>query len=195
MVRLSPSLSLLLLAACSGAGAPAAPPRDAGTPAPDGFVLPKPPDAGSGEPAAARGACDSSFRAVARMIFEQGGCTAATCHTTPGPDTPAAGLDLTEEDALAGLIRVPARAALVQPLVRVTPGDPQASFLWLKLAAAEPGGPGLPEGGGGPMPLGRAPLPAASLAALGAWIRAGAQATGVAPGTEALLEACQAAER
>lgn len=189
--------ALLLMAACSGAGAtaPDGPAQAAGAQAPDGFLLPKAPDAGPEEPAAARGACDSSYRAVARMIFERDGCTAATCHTTPGPDTPAAGLDLTEQDALADLIDVPARAALLRPLSRVTPGDPQTSFLSLKLAAAEPGAAGLPQGGGGPMPLGRPPLSSDALAALDSWIRAGASATGVAPGSEALVEACRAAER
>ena len=177
----------LSAAACSSAA-----PSGQTQPAAGSFVL-RSVDAGTPD-AQPRAACDSSFRALARMLFVREGCVDATCHTTPGPDTPAAGLDLTEDDAYAALIDVPARAPLEQPLTRVKPGASAQSFLYLKLAAALPAGPKLPPGGGSPMPLDRPPLSAAALSALDAWIRAGAPRTGVVPGGESLVEACQQSE-
>lgn len=137
------------------------------------------------------GPCDTTFQMIARVVFDGSGCSHGVCHTTPGPDTPAGGLDLTEADAYRALIDVPARAPLAVPLVRVKPGDEQSSLLFLKLAAAEPHGPALPSGGGAPMPLGLPPLAADYLEALRAWIHAGAQESGVTPGTESLVDECR----
>jgi hypothetical protein len=142
-----------------------------------------------------RGPCDSTFQAVARTIFEGTGCSLGVCHTTPGPDTPAAGLDLTPEDAYVDLVGVPPRSPVGPPILRVTPGDENASLLYLKVAAAEPTGLQLPAGGGAPMPLGLPPLAADQLALLRTWIRAGAPETGVVPGTADSVSACLAADR
>lgn len=139
-----------------------------------------------------RGPCDSTFQTVARTIFERTGCTGDVCHTTPGPDTPAAGLDLTPEDAYVDLVGVAPRSPVGSAFLRVKPGDETASLLYLKVAAAEPMGAPLPAGGGAPMPLGLPPLAAEQLALLRTWIRGGAPESGVVDGTSDAVSACLA---
>jgi hypothetical protein len=137
------------------------------------------------------GPCQTTFQAIQETIFDGAGCTSRACHTLPGPDTPAAGLDLTGGHAYRDLVGVRASTALESALLRVAPGDELSSFLYLKVAAAEASGPALPAGGGAPMPLGLPPLAANALQLLRAWIRAGAPETGVVAGTQAQVDACQ----
>lgn len=137
------------------------------------------------------GPCQTTFQAIQETLFDGAGCTSRACHTLPGPDTPAAGLDLTAGHAYHDLVGVRASTALEPALLRIAPGDELSSFLYLKVAAAEASGPALPAGGGAPMPLGLPPLAASALQALRAWIRAGAPETGIVPGTQALVDACQ----
>jgi hypothetical protein len=139
-----------------------------------------------------RGPCDSTFQAIARTIFEGTGCTGVVCHTTPGPDTPAAGLDLTLADAYADLVGVAPRSSVGSTYLRVEPGDETASLLYLKVAAAEPMGAPLPDGGGAPMPLGLPPLAADQIVLLRTWIRGGAPESGVVDGTGDAVSACLA---
>jgi hypothetical protein len=139
------------------------------------------------------GPCLTTFQAITRTIFDGAGCTGGACHTTPGPDTPAAGLDLTRDDAYRDLVGVPARTPLQPTLMRIAKGDELSSFLYLKVAAAEPGGAPLPSGGGAPMPVGLPPLASSKLALLRLWIRAGAPETGVVDGTQAQVDGCQSA--
>jgi hypothetical protein len=163
---------------------------DAGFANPSG-LLPMPDAAPSIMPDS--GPCLSTFQAITRTIFDGSGCTGGACHTTPGPDTPAAGLDLTRADAYRDLVGVPARTPLQPALMRIAKGDELASFLYLKVAAAEPGGAPLPSGGGAPMPVGLPPLASSKLSLLRLWIRAGAPETGVVDGTQAQVDGCQSA--
>jgi hypothetical protein len=77
-------------------------------------------------------------------------------------------------DAYAVLVDVPAMGGDCEPsgLVRVVPGDPEASLLYLKVrakreAAAPPCGDPMPQGE-------RPPITEAELAAIEGWILAGA---------------------
>jgi hypothetical protein len=182
-----------LLIGCAGAAGDSAsvpkPAADSGSDNP--IMLLTPIDASLSRPP--RGPCEATFQAISRGIFEGTGCSLGVCHTTPGPDTPAAGLDLTPEDAYQALVGVTARALVSPPMLRVAPGDERASLLYLKVAAAEPMAAPLPAGGGAPMPLGLAPLGQGDLTTLRAWIRAGAPETGIVEGTEAAVAACRSA--
>jgi hypothetical protein len=183
------------LTACAGSAAPTlvskADTPDSGISNPVGLAPSY--EAGAEPDPSQRGPCETTFQAIARGIFEPTSCVRGLCHTTPGPDLPAAGLDLTPEDAYQYLVGVPARAPLEQPLLRVAPGDEMSSFLYLKLLAAEPGGPALPGGGGATMPLGLPPLAASQMTLLKLWIRAGAPETGVVDGTQSQVDDCQRA--
>lgn len=181
---------------CSSSLAPAAQSRAPDAAAPDsGDFLLAVSDAGSEHAAPpSTSPCDSTYLAIARLIFVGAGCTGGVCHTTPGPDVPAAGLNLTEADAYRALIDVPARSMLSHPWRRITPGDEQTSLLYLKLLAAEPfGGDALSAGVGVPMPIGLPPVQPEHLDALRAWIRAGAPERGIISGTEAFVAQCERA--
>ena len=148
-------------------------------------------------------AAGSTFELVQTNILEAPahGCTAAVCHgASPGQGR----LDLTRARAYEQLVGVPSSASA---LTRVQPGAPNESFLYRKIAW---GTNGTPVAGGGPMPAGgAAPVPTRLLDGLGAWIGAGAAATGFVPGSVASLcevpctrdaecsngDACDGAER
>jgi hypothetical protein len=185
------------LCACSNQGGTAAPaPPDAsnldgGFSNPSG-LLPMP-EAGPVSNMPDSGPCLTTFQAITRTIFDGAGCTSGACHTTPGPDRPAAGLDLTRDDAYRDLVGVPARTQLQPALARIAKGDELSSLLYLKVAAAEPGGAPLPSGGGAPMPVGLPPLASSKLSLLRLWIRAGAPETGVVDGTQSQVDECQSA--
>lgn len=88
-------------------------------------------------------------------------CT--SCHA--GPNAPQ-GLRLDAGNSFAMLVNVPSTE--VPTLLRVAPGDPQNSYLVQKID-------GTTTIVGGRMPLGRAPLPQASIDLVRSWIAAGAQ--------------------
>jgi hypothetical protein len=81
-------------------------------------------------------------------------------------------LDLTAAKSYAGLVGV--RAVEAPDLVRVVAGDPDRSFLWLKVAGL-PGDASRNPGVGGRMPQGQGPLPQADLDTIRAWIEQGAK--------------------
>jgi hypothetical protein len=68
--------------------------------------------------------------------------------------------------------------------VRVAPGDPDRSMLWLKLAGRTLGIAGVP---GTAMPIGEPAVDAHELDAIREWILAGAPATGTIERAQALL--------
>jgi hypothetical protein len=97
---------------------------------------------------------------------------------------PGGGLDLTPEHSYEALVNVPATSTSE---VRVKPGEPEASRLWLLVAKATRGRPDVP---GRPMPPDPPALSADEVEVLRRWIAAGAPAAGTVPGTGELLGAC-----
>jgi hypothetical protein len=61
------------------------------------------------------------------------------CH---GGDNPKKGLDLSKDKGYAQLVSV--KSQEVPEMVRVKPGDPAASYLWLKLTHTATQGRGMP---------------------------------------------------
>jgi hypothetical protein len=137
------------------------------------------------------GPCDSTFTAIARLVFVGARCTTSNCHA-PGPDAPAAALDLTEASAYRHLVDVKPWAQLDSSWRRVTIGDEQTSLLYRKLVAAEPAGEELPGNAGAPMPIGLPAVAPEHLSAIRMWIRGGAPETGVTSGTEDFVAQCAA---
>ncbi|HWP64413.1 MAG TPA: hypothetical protein VNO26_00690 [Candidatus Limnocylindria bacterium] len=135
----------------------------------------------------ARGPCEaqtfeSSWDAIYAQVIERHGCTQAACHgSSPGEG----GLDLRREHAYANLLEVPSTGSAE---VRINPGGPRRSSLWLKLAAAT--APGSVTIGGSPMPSGLPPISEDELEAVRLWIYAGAPETGVVAGVQDLLDVC-----
>ena len=96
-----------------------------------------------------------------RLIFSRS-CASQSCHGA----ALAGGLDLTPAGAAASLVGVPAsnEVARAAGVLRVVPGDPDASFLIRKLAGK------LATGEGDPMPRVGSTLPPAKLDLLRRWI-------------------------
>jgi hypothetical protein len=110
------------------------------------------------------------FRLLQERVFGAQGCRVQTCHGAAA----AGGLDLQWSAAHGSLVDAPVAnpVAAAAGKRRVVPGDASASFLYQKLTGA------LAPGEGGAMPSVGAPLDAAELALVRAWIEGGAPATG-----------------
>jgi len=104
---------------------------------------------------------EPTLTAVQARIFSQG-CALSGCHA--GSAAPM-GLDLREGFAFSHTVNVP--SLQVPALMRVAPGNPDASYLVMKVEGSE----GIV---GSRMPLGMSPLPQRDLDLLRAWILAGA---------------------
>ena len=106
---------------------------------------------------------------IQKKIFDTT-CATEFCH---GANAASAGLDLSAGAAIANLVDVPAAAqgAKDAHLLRVAPGDPDDSFLMLKIE------PHLGPNEGVPMPLVGGPLPASDIDTIRRWIAAGASDT------------------
>jgi hypothetical protein len=128
-------------------------------------------------------ACDAlvaSTWAAIESIFAQHGCTQAVCHgAAPGQGR----LDLRHEVAHEQLVGV---ASSIRPdMLRVLPGDKDASLLWQKLAARTLAWGDVPGTG---MPVGDvAPLSEDELHIIELWIYNGAPKAGIVPRSERLL--------
>ena len=138
--------------------------------------------------ATAPGACpcepapSDTWDGLQRRLFARHACTQPVCHgNVPG----SGGLTLVRGAAYTALVGVPSMAD--DMLARVEPGAPELSMLWRKLAARTLSLDGVP---GTPMPIGDPPLDPDELAALAAWIAAGAPETGSVPAADALLGFC-----
>jgi hypothetical protein len=101
-----------------------------------------------------------SFAADVQPIFTAS-CALAGCHSGPAP---IAAMNLSAGQAYANIVNVPSIEVL---LMRVLPGDPANSYLFMKITNA----PGII---GVPMPFGAFPLPAAQITTIGNWIAQGA---------------------
>lgn len=100
-----------------------------------------------------------NFTTEVQPIFNAS-CASAACHGNQ------AGLTLTAGVSYAEIVNVPATQSA---LLRVAPGDPAQSFLYLKITGCTP-----PACVGDRMPRGAAPLPAAQIETIREWIAGGA---------------------
>lgn len=110
-------------------------------------------------------AVEPTLSSIQRNVFNPS-CSSASCHGAPSFK---GGLNLEAGAAYAGLVNVAADndAARTRGLMRVTPGNPEASFLVVKLL-----GPGAGEGER--MPSRNAAVSPRALAAIQEWIARGA---------------------
>jgi copper type II ascorbate-dependent monooxygenase-like protein len=131
---------------------------------------------GDGGGSGGGGASGSTFERIQTQVFDVS-CSAATCHSHVGQ---AGGMVLDADSSWDALVNQPPsnRVATEQGLLRVSPGHPEASFLMAKLAD------NLAAGEGVSMPYGAAPLDAATVEVIRAWIAAGAPAEGMVPGDD-----------
>jgi len=127
------------------------------------FICQKPKGAKGGPPPA------TFDKDIQKKIFTPT-CATEFCH---GATAASAGLDLSEGAAIANLVNVPAAAegAKAAHLLRVAPGDPDDSFLVLKIENH------LGPNEGVPMPLVGGPLPQPDIDTIRRWIQAGAPDT------------------
>jgi len=103
---------------------------------------------------------DPSFSATIQEIFVRRSCASTSCHGA----ALAARLDLRSEASYAALVGV---TATTEPIVRVIPGDPDNSYLVMKLEGRQSVGVR--------MPLGLAPLDEIDLTNIRNWIAQGAK--------------------
>lgn len=127
----------------------------------------------------------STYDLIQKAIFENRGCTSDICHGAAA----SGGLDLRAGTSYAALLDV--ASTTVPGMKRLSPGDKDASLLWINLAAltrpteyTAPTGRGMPSGG---LP----PLSEDELDALALWIEnGGAARQAQIPEAAALLDAC-----
>jgi cysteine-rich repeat protein len=117
-----------------------------------------------------------TYEAIQANVFD---AACIVCHGAAA----TAGLDVRAPGSYERIVGVPTARGIPQ----IAPGARTQSLIWLKLAKGAFGGGDETLGGG--MPFGY-PLPAEIVEAFGRWIDAGAPASGVVPGTEALFVSC-----
>jgi|SRR5215813_9717537 len=122
------------------------------------------------------GTTTSTFERIQTQVFDIS-CSSESCHSSVGQ---AGGLVLEPDASWDALMNhVPSnRAAASHGLMRVMPGDPDNSFLLMKLTD------NLASGEGAPMPYNIAPLDAGTVEIIRAWIAAGAPKDGRVPGDD-----------
>jgi hypothetical protein len=123
----------------------------------------------------------STWEAVQEIIFERHGCREQVCHGSNA----SGGLDLRTEVAYGNLVEAPSAS---YRFARVTPGDNDRSYLWLKLAAKTL--PGAVDGVGTPMPSGLPAISEDELELLRRWIYGGAPEAGTVLDTAELVDGC-----
>ena len=110
---------------------------------------------------AAYGQTPVSYARAVEPIFVK---ACGDCH---GGDNPKKGLDLSKDTGYAQLVNV--KSQEVPEMVRVKPGDPAASYLWLKVTHTATQGKGMPR-----TLFGSKKLPQADLDLIQEWIVQGA---------------------
>jgi hypothetical protein len=110
-------------------------------------------------------AASGTFAEVAERILVPR-CASASCH---GGAPPPASPQLDEAGAFAATVGIP--SLQLPSMMLVEPGDPERSYLVLKLRGTH----GAAGGGGGRMPLADAPLDDADEAIVESWIQGGAE--------------------
>lgn len=182
--------TMLMLVVASGCGGSSDPdygnvgptpqPTEEPGPAPTPQPAPTPDPAPTGDCDAST-SYDSTWEGVYEQIFVDHGCTNDTCHGSSA----AGGLDLSADVAWQNIHEMPATGS---PLDLIEPGDNDASYLWLKVAAKT--NPGSVTIGGSPMPTGPTTLSDDELELLRLWIKSGAPEEGTVADTADLLDAC-----
>jgi hypothetical protein len=119
---------------------------------------------------------DGTYAAIQANVFD------AACIVCHG-EAATAGVDVRAPGSYERIVGAPA----AQGLFQIAPGARMQSLIWLKIAKGTYGGGEELLGGG--MPFGY-PLPPDLVEAFGRWIDAGAPATGIVPGTDALFVPC-----
>jgi len=112
-----------------------------------------------------------SFVAIQAAIFNGKGCSAGGCHSSGNP---AGGMNLSSGRSYDSIVGVTASSG--GGLKRILPGDAAGSYLYRKVSAKT--NPGSFTISGSPMPRVGTALSADQLAALAAWIDAGAPRSG-----------------
>jgi hypothetical protein len=112
-----------------------------------------------------------SFAAIQAAIFNGKGCSAGGCHSGGNP---AGGMNLSSGRSYDSIVDVTASSG--GGLKRILPGDAAGSYLYRKVSAKT--NPGSFTISGSPMPRVGTALSADQLAALAAWIDAGAPRSG-----------------
>jgi len=107
---------------------------------------------------------EATFAADVQPILTAN-CATTGCHVAPDPQQ---GMDLSAGQAYAAIVNV---ASNESSLDRIEPGNPEASYLVHKIRGTQ----GSVGGSGGQMPLGRTPLPTATINVIRSWVRGGAQ--------------------
>ncbi len=126
-----------------------------------------------------------TFTSIQEAIFTGRGCSSGGCHSG---SRPTGGMNLSAGNSFANTVGKPASSSALK---RIEPGDANNSYLYRKVSAKT--NPGSFTISGSPMPFNRPALSAAQLAALAAWIDAGAPQTGRSSElneVEVLLGAC-----
>ena len=104
-----------------------------------------------------------TFAADVQTLFDAEGCNASNCHgATAGPGN--GNLDLRAGTSYSQLVNVIARG---ENIIRVAPGDPNASYLVIKLEGNQ--------SSGSRMPRGQPALSSAKIQLIRDWITAGAE--------------------
>ncbi|HVK39471.1 MAG TPA: hypothetical protein VNA88_13110 [Candidatus Kapabacteria bacterium] len=132
----------------------------------------------------------SSFESLQTKVLSKS-CATAGCHVTGSTMATESGLVLESSVAHENLVRVLSKnvAARADSLLRVSPGHPEASFLYLKITD-----PSHHIGYGSRMPLGADPLTNGQIEFIRQWIAAGAPKTGVVADAALLDDTTRAAE-
>lgn len=113
-------------------------------------------------PAAEGGVVEPNFRSIQTNIFSRK-CAFSGCHAGPNPQQ---GMNLSEGKAYENIVLVPSTE---QPeLFRIQPGEPDSSYLYLKVK-------GDPRISGEQMPLSGSKLTQQQLDAIREWIANGAE--------------------
>lgn len=152
--------SLLLLTACNGGGPSidAAPPGDA-----------------TWSPKCYEAMDHSDFAWIEENVFRGSCASFMSCHDSQNP---AGGLDLTAGNAYGELVNVP--SFYFTDWMRVTPGDPEASYLMVRLRCTTDEDPYVAQCESGPldggvlMPPNSAPVCKPKREAIRRWIEQGA---------------------
>jgi hypothetical protein len=164
-------LTLGLAAGCGGSGgSKTAPPVD-----PPPGEEPPPAECAEGK------SYDSTWQAIQEIIIARHGCTEQVCHGSAA----SGGRDLRPDVAYANRVEVPSTS---YRFARVTPGDNDRSYLWLKLAAKTL--PDAVQNVGTPMPSGLPAISEDELELLRRWIYGGAPETGTVADTAGLVDGC-----